>query len=104
MTQHKVWNSWIFFCGLNTQFMYVCYYAGISVLFKEKSQFLWSGNRFPMAQMVGANHINAVLCQKCRKFVVTFNIFHHSVADLQNCFHFAFWNPLNSVDLCDSVF
>ena len=56
-----------------------------------------------MTEMVIPHDIIAVSAQKLREFLISSDVFHHSVADLQDSLHFTLGFPLDCMNLCIAI-
>ena len=56
-----------------------------------------------MSEMIIPHHIKSLFAEKLCKLIIPFDIFHHSVADLQNSSDFSLGFPLYRMNLGVSI-
>ena len=93
MSKHIIRNIRIFLLCNFPQTMNIRLNIAISMFLREMSQISFIMRCFSMTEMVISGHVIASVIQISCKFIIAVNIFHHPMANLNNCFYFTFRNP-----------
>ena len=98
MTQHEIRHIRILLFGDLPQLVKVCDDTFIAVRMFEVAMLVIADHRLSVAQMIISNDINAMLIEILRKPIISSDIFHHAVADLQNSPNRALRDPFQRMD------
>ena len=98
MPQHKIRNARIPLFRALPKLLNVTCHAPVAIRLMEKSIIFFRKNRFSMTQMIIPRYIPSLFRKPCGKSVISIDIFHHPVTDLQHCLHFLLRHPFYCMD------